>query len=280
MITADQVIKTALKYVGAQQYGSVHKALINRYNRLTNGYRMTYDDACCDAFVTVVAEEAGAGALIGQECGVERHIQIFKKLGIWLGRVRPKVGDLITFDWDGGGFADHIGFVTEVSGDMVRTVEGNSNARVEEKYFAWNDWRIKGFARPKYGKVIDKVPAVGNKSIDELAKEVLAGKWGNEPIRKKALIKAGYDAGKVQSQVNELIAKRIEGVGQVATKLKVLPNAVTYYTGEKIAAWVKGSQMDVLERRLEGGSSGRTIYLLGYQGDVIGWIREKDVVIE
>lgn len=41
-------------------------------------------------------------------------------------------------------------------------------------------------------------------SIDELAREVLAGKWGNGEIRKQALINAGYDYNAIQNRVNAL----------------------------------------------------------------------------
>jgi len=43
------------------------------------------------------------------------------------------------------------------------------------------------------------------KSIDELANEVIAGKWGNGDARKTALTNAGYDYSKVQSRVNEIL---------------------------------------------------------------------------
>lgn len=43
------------------------------------------------------------------------------------------------------------------------------------------------------------------KSVTEIAKEVIAGKWGNGDARKKALTKAGYDYEAVQKKVNELL---------------------------------------------------------------------------
>ncbi len=43
------------------------------------------------------------------------------------------------------------------------------------------------------------------KSVNTLAKEVLAGKWGNGADRKSRLTKAGYDYNKVQSAVNKLV---------------------------------------------------------------------------
>ncbi len=41
------------------------------------------------------------------------------------------------------------------------------------------------------------------KSVDEIAKEVIQGKWGNGDERKQKLTAAGYDYGKVQARVNE-----------------------------------------------------------------------------
>lgn len=43
------------------------------------------------------------------------------------------------------------------------------------------------------------------KSIDEIAHEVIQGKWGNGTERKKKLTNAGYDYNAVQKRVNELM---------------------------------------------------------------------------
>ena len=45
------------------------------------------------------------------------------------------------------------------------------------------------------------------KTVDELAREVIDGKWGNGDARKKALKEAGYDYSAVQAKVNELVRK-------------------------------------------------------------------------
>ena len=45
------------------------------------------------------------------------------------------------------------------------------------------------------------------KSIDELAQEVIDGKWGNGTDRKTNLEKAGYDYNAVQERVNEILSK-------------------------------------------------------------------------
>lgn len=49
-------------------------------------------------------------------------------------------------------------------------------------------------------------PTVAKKSVDELAKEVIRGDWGNGEARKNAITKAGYDYAAVQKRVDELMS--------------------------------------------------------------------------
>lgn len=50
-----------------------------------------------------------------------------------------------------------------------------------------------------------KEVASAKKSVTELAKEVMAGKWGNGEERKKKLTAAGYNYSAVQAEVNKLV---------------------------------------------------------------------------
>ena len=137
-----------------------HKKIVDAYNSVNPkpvGYTVKYSDDWCDVFVTTVFQQAGLSRLIGRECGVQRHIGIMQQKGIWQGKVLPKAGDVITFDWDGGGFADHIGIVESVKDGVVTTIEGNSSTygssaktKVNRKTYNWNASYIKGYARPNY----------------------------------------------------------------------------------------------------------------------------------
>jgi hypothetical protein len=49
------------------------------------------------------------------------------------------------------------------------------------------------------------VATSSKKSIDEIAREVIQGLWGNGQDRKDRIIKAGYDYSAVQKRVNELL---------------------------------------------------------------------------
>lgn len=54
------------------------------------------------------------------------------------------------------------------------------------------------------GFITEAVPKI-KKSVDEIAREVLQGKWGNGEARKIAITNAGYDYEAVQKRVNQLV---------------------------------------------------------------------------
>lgn len=56
-----------------------------------------------------------------------------------------------------------------------------------------------------YGKsaTANTSTTTAKKSVDEIASEIIAGKWGNGADRKKRLTAAGYDYNTVQAKVNE-----------------------------------------------------------------------------
>lgn len=70
-----------------------------------------------------------------------------------------------------------------------------------------NGWgRLKsglGWISLAYTSKADAV--VSKKSVDEVAREVIAGRWGNGAARRDALREAGYDSDAVQKRVNELL---------------------------------------------------------------------------
>ena len=55
------------------------------------------------------------------------------------------------------------------------------------------------------GSAVSASSAFVQKSIDEIAREVIRGDWGNGADRKNRLTAAGYDYSAVQSKVNELL---------------------------------------------------------------------------
>lgn len=73
------------------------------------------------------------------------------------------------------------------------------------------------------------------KPIQQIAQEVIAGRWGNGTERQRKLTSAGYNYSEVQKIVNNLLG--VTNAIKVGDRVKITG---TYYaTGEKIPFWVK-----------------------------------------
>ena len=156
----DRVLAAAAAMVGVKGGSAEHQRLVDDYNSvrpLPVGYAVKNTDDWCDIFTTVIFQREGLSDLIGRECGVERHIHIFQRLGIWNedGNSTPSAGDIITFNWDkdtqqNDGWADHIGIVEKVENGIIHTIEGNSNNEVKRNTYRIGHGNIRGFASPRY----------------------------------------------------------------------------------------------------------------------------------
>ena len=83
--------------------------------------------------------------------GVLPFIDWFRERGQWQDRdYEPIPGDIIFFDWEGDGIADHVGIVEKVDGDFVYTIEGNTDDQCLENRYYLRSSPICGFGLPLY----------------------------------------------------------------------------------------------------------------------------------
>ena len=103
-------------------------------------------------------------------------------------------------------FAFNVGSINQLTASGTRTLE-----QISSKITAYNKSGgrvIEGLVkrRAKEKELFDtSTSATVKKSNEEIAKEVVAGKWGNGNARKTALTKAGYDYKTIQPLVNKLL---------------------------------------------------------------------------
>ena len=94
---------------------------------------------------------------------------------------------------------------TVVAGDTLSKIAAKYGTTYQ-KLAAYN-----GITNPNIIRVGQKIKIPGTaapkKTIAEIAKEVIAGKWGNGADRKKRLEAAGYDYNAVQQAVNAALAR-------------------------------------------------------------------------
>lgn len=179
----------------------------NWYNGKKNGY------AWCDMFVDwcflTAFGYAKALELLCQpekSCGAGCTFSYgYYKAKGQAGRT-PKVGAQIFFG-DSEKSLSHTGLVYAFDSTYVYTIEGNTSDMVAYRKYkvgASNLW----YGYPAYDnedKSDGDAPATGAKTVDEIAKEVINGLWGNGDDRKQRLTAAGYDYSVVQNRVNEIL---------------------------------------------------------------------------
>ena len=92
---------------------------------------------------------------------------------------------------------------TEIAQEVIAGKWGNGATRKTKLQAAGYDYNA---VQAEVERLMKKPepPKPVLKSVDVIAAEVMAGKWGNGEARKQALTKAGYDYSAVQAAVNKL----------------------------------------------------------------------------
>ena len=100
----------------------------------------------CACFVSWCYNKAGKNEPRFAGCQ-SQGVPWFTSRGQWGARGYKNIapGDVIFFDWDGDGGADHVGIVIGTDGSRVYTVEGNSGNACKIKSYDLNSGYIKGY---------------------------------------------------------------------------------------------------------------------------------------
>ena len=146
----------------------------------------------------VFATEAGT-VYVGSESGTGSYVVLDGKTGRWLYAHLQKGSQIVT------------------GGQKVK--EGQRLATMGNTGAAFGVHLHLGLKRG--GKYVDPLPYLSApkpapkppakprlKSLDTIAREVIAGKWGNNPTRATKLRKAGYNPGTIQVQVNRILRRK------------------------------------------------------------------------
>ena len=158
-----RAVDTALSLLGCREEDGSFLHILEDYNRirpLPRGYRMNADDPWCAAFVSAVGYRAGLGQVLLPECGCGPMIALYRARGLWRGKdAAAQPGDLVFYDWEGDGEADHVGLLTACTPEGYEIVEGNMSDAVSLRRVP-KDWKyIAGFACPEYAGAADEQPA-------------------------------------------------------------------------------------------------------------------------
>lgn len=124
----------------------------------------------------------------------------------------PQAGDIVFFKYSTNNRrTNHVGLVVSVSGNVINTIEGNTsnsakgsqdNGGMVAQRNRYSN--IVAYARPKYQS---SAPALEIKTVEEIAAEVIAGKWGYGNDRRQRITSAGYNYEEVRKIVNAIYGR-------------------------------------------------------------------------
>ena len=107
----------------------------------------------CACFVSWCANECGYidAGIIPKFASCDVGMTWFKDHSRWQSNTyTPREGDIIFFDWDSDGYANHVGIVEKVENGKVHTIEGNSGDACKKLEYNSGDSRILGYGVPAY----------------------------------------------------------------------------------------------------------------------------------
>lgn len=165
-------------YDQSERYGIIN--CLKKYGRIAKINEPT--EADCSSLVRACCIQAGIQVddfNTASEVAVLEKTGAFQKAVIVTNDTKLCQGDIL---------------VTRSKGHTVIVTEGYP--REDENPTAKPT--TKPLVKPKPNKA-------GKKSLEDVAREVINGKWGNNPERKDKLIKAGYVPAEVQAVVNKLL---------------------------------------------------------------------------
>ena len=173
LVMVKSCLNNNIGYDQSERYGVIN--CLKKYGRIAKINERT--EADCSSHVRACCIQAGIQVgdfNTSSEVAVLERTGAFQKAVIVTNDTKLCQGDIL---------------VTRSKGHTVIVTEGYPR---EEKPV------VKPTEKPKPNKT-------GKKSLEEVAREVIAGKWGNNPERKAKLINAGYVPAEVQAVVNKLL---------------------------------------------------------------------------
>ena len=151
MSDAEKIIALAQKQIGISEEPPGSNNV--KYNTIYYGNHVSGDAyAWCVTFIWWLFDQL---MLSAEFCGGEKTaycpyvVNWARNHNAWVtGNYRK--GDLVLFDWNGDGTADHIGLVVDVVGSALTTIEGNCGDKVSK--MSRNEVSVMGAYRPAYGE--------------------------------------------------------------------------------------------------------------------------------
>ena len=168
----------------------------NDYTTYCKDMGYSYRIEWCACFISWLATKLDITNIIPVDMSCNSQIKKFKALGVWHTDRNIQSGDILYYDWDKSGDADHVGIVISNTNGNLIVVEGNKgnfpNDRVSKREINCNSPLIYGFARPKYPTI-----TFNTTPVDMTFPTIRKGDIGNAvKALQLALVAYEYNIGK------------------------------------------------------------------------------------
>ena len=190
------MINTARQYLGINEFQK--KQLMDYYNNAVyplidkdRKYKIQPNDNWCAMFCSVIAHKIGLTKdNFPFEVSVYYMTRNAKRMGIFTTDLnKAQVNDLVVYDWKADGTLNHVGILQEIGTDYIKVLEGYYSNTVKVRTVKMPNSEVYGYIKLNIGNDAD---------IEQLARDVIKGLYGNGDERKKAL-------GKYYNQVQERV---------------------------------------------------------------------------
>ena len=202
------VVSTAVAWLGCKESNKSNKPIVDLYNS-NMGTKFSYKTPWCAIFVSAVAIKSGTTSIIVRGSYCPSVINVYKKskvsnykYGAGASYV-PKAGDVIFFDWNRNGVPDHTGLVASVSGNTIKTIEGNYHDAVGYRTFSVGYRYVQGYGLPNYDDA-NGILFTGSSKSSVGCGELAAMGIGTEP---EGIDELGSEYDFVEQNVDENIGE-------------------------------------------------------------------------
>ena len=194
------MINTARQYLGINEFQK--KQLMDYYNNAVyplidkdRKYKIQPNDNWCAMFCSVIAHKIGRTKdNFPFEVSVFYMTRNAKRMGIFTTDLnKAQVNDLVVYDWRADGTLNHVGILQEIGADYIKVLEGNYSKTVKVRTVKMPNSEVYGYIKLNIGNDAD---------IEQLARDVIKGLYGNGDERKKAL---GQYYNQVQERVKQIL---------------------------------------------------------------------------
>ena len=174
-------------------------ALMDYYNRkiyplidIKRKYKIQPNDNWCAMFCSVIAHKIGRTKdNFPFEVSVFYMTSNAKRMGIFTTDLnKAQVNDLVVYDWKADGTLNHVGILQEIGKGYIKVLEGNYSDTVKVRTVKMPNSEVYGYIKLNIGNDVD---------IEQLARDVIKGLYGNGDDRRKAL---GQYYDRVQDVLN------------------------------------------------------------------------------